>query len=101
MAVAASDVLRFIAVAAGAFVLIIITVPAMPSPLALLAGAPWLATTLLYAIFRRSSYQDLKNFLPEIIAALAALKILLGVRPLLLMVIIGSKTWDAINARRP
>jgi hypothetical protein len=60
--------------------------------LAFLGAVPWLAVTGLYVMFRGSSYQDLKKFVPNILRLLR-----LAARKLLRL-IVGRRVWDSILA---
>ena len=67
-----------------------------PVPYLVLAGAPWLMISMLYLLFRASSYRELKNFGPELLSGLAALAISsLRFCLFLLKLIIGEQTWDS------
>jgi hypothetical protein len=86
---------------AGTVALDVITIPFSVFPLVLVAGVPWLAITLVYCIFRSSSYQDLKNFGPDVLRAVASVKVLLRPGLLLLRAIIGGKTWKVFMSMSP
>ena len=89
---------RLTVAGAGTLIIVSATIPFSAFPLVLLAGAPWLAITLLYLIFRGSSYQNLKDFGPQVLHAIASVRIVLRAGPLLLRAIIGDKTWRAVRS---
>ena len=100
MMVSTSQPQRLAIIGIGALFIVSATIPFSASPLVLLAGVPWLAITLLYLIFRGSSYQNLKDFGPQLLHAIAYVRIVLRAGPFLLRAIIGKKTWGAVRSTR-
>ena len=78
-----------------AVVLIGVISPYGDWPFGILAAGPWLAITFLYLMFRGSSYQDLKEFGPNLLKTLAAVRLVLKLGPGLLHIAIGEKAWLA------
>jgi hypothetical protein len=64
-------------------------------PVCVLVAAPWLTVSLLYYVFRGSSYRDLKEFGPRVLMAIASVRIVIKLWPGLLHVLVGDKTWIA------
>ena len=91
---------RLAIIGTGTLLIVSATIPFSASLLVLLAGVPWLAITLLYLIFRGSSYQNLKDFGPQFLHAIASVGIVLRAGPLLLRAIVGNKTWRAVRSTR-
>ncbi len=79
----------------GALAIACVAILYSPFPKALIAVVPWLAVTLVYLIFCYSSFQDLKDFSRQIMAALDSVRNVKAPVALLVKFIIGGKTWAA------
>jgi hypothetical protein len=64
-------------------------------PFDLLAAGPWLAISLMYFVFRGSSYRDLKEFGPNLLRAISSIRTVLKLGPRLLHVVMGDRAWLA------
>jgi hypothetical protein len=96
LALGSSPTARALVVVAGYIIITAVAALFCPLPYLVLAGAPWLMISMLYLLFRASSYRELKNFGPELLGNLAALaRSLLVLWVMLFRLIIGKQTWES------
>jgi hypothetical protein len=91
---------RALSAVAGTVVIIGVTTAFGRWPVLLLAGAPWLTISLIYFFFRGSSYADLLDFGPRLLAAFRSVRIVFYGARVMLRLIVGSGTWNTFTAAR-